>query len=213
MNEYDILKRSLVQVKEELNNKKAKLKVLEDRKKELELLVEEENKKREVKRNACILISSVTKRALEEVSHRFENTVTPILEHVLGNGYALKIKWSQSSNKMPSAEFLVKSPFKSGDSIYVNPRFRGGGVRDVVGFSLRFAFLSMANNKGFIVLDESFSQLDRGKRWDLSQILKYIQKKLGNQIIFITHDEEYANIADLVITVSNTGCRSTIYYQ
>lgn len=182
-----------------------------------EQIEEQEEKKQKISleldicEKACILISHAAEKALSAVSEAFEAIVSPVLKHILGDSYNFKIKWFRSSSSSPSAEFLITSP--SGDGLIdVNPKYKGGGVRDVVGFALRFSFLCISKNRGIVVLDEAFSQLDRERLASMAQSLKFIQEKIGNQIIFITHDQDYIDHADKVIRVEYTQGKSRVVY-
>lgn len=188
---------------------KTKRELLEARLEEARLKKEKSEKELETCEKACALISTAAEKAVSRISSVFEDIVTPVLKHILGDEYSFKVQWSRSSTSAPSAEFLITSPSNSGP-IDINPKYKGGGVRDIIGFALRFSFLCLARNSGLVVLDEAFSQLDRERLANMAQSLRYIQEKLGHQIVFITHDQDYIDHADKVVKVEYSGGKSKV---
>lgn len=79
----------------------------------------------------------------------------------------------------------------------------GGGALDIASFGLRLAVWSLLTGKknNTIILDEPFKFLSKDLRPYSGEMLKAISEKLGIQIILVTHDEEYVNIADKVFRV------------
>jgi DNA repair exonuclease SbcCD ATPase subunit len=188
---------------------KAKRELLKSQLEEAQIKKEKSERELDTCEKACALISTAAEKAVSRVSSVFEDIVTPVLKHILGDEYSFKVQWARSSSSAPSAEFLITSPSGSG-LIDINPKYKGGGVRDVIGFALRFSFLCLARNSGLVVLDEAFSQLDRERLANMAQSLRYIQEKLGHQIVFITHDQDYIDHADRVVKVEYTGGKSKV---
>lgn len=192
------------------SSRKAVRDELEDQVATLQAEIEAAETLRDTKQKAILLITKAAEKAQESIAEVFELIVTPVLQHIFGDGYRLSVEWSRAGMQNASAEFRVISPYNGGEVISVDPRSKGGGVRDVVGFALRFSFLTMAQNKGLVVLDEAFSQLDATRFDPMAESLKYIQDKLQHQILFITHDQAYVDHADKVVRVSIQDGASTV---
>ena len=190
--------------------RKARKELLESQIAEIEKDIQRLGEEIDISRKAVLLIGEAADSLVKNVSEVFESIVTPVLQHILGEGYSFKVEWSRGSSQNPSADFLVKTPYIQGTEAFINPRYKGGGVRDVVGFALRFSFLCLMNNKGVVVLDEAFSQLDQDRLPCMAQTIKYIQKRMGHQILFITHDQDYIDHADSVVKVEYKNGKSYV---
>ncbi|WP_319475288.1 ATP-binding cassette domain-containing protein [Marispirochaeta aestuarii] len=74
------------------------------------------------------------------------------------------------------------------------PRQLSGGMAQRISLAR-----ALCQRKGFLLMDEPFSALDAITREKLQRELKSIQRKLGNTILFITHDiAEAVFLADTV---------------
>lgn len=81
----------------------------------------------------------------------------------------------------------------------INPiNSSGGGLLDIVSFALLLSVWSLKNNpkNNTIILDEPFKWLSVDLIPYAATLLKEVSKKLGLQIIMITHDPEFIEIAD-----------------
>jgi len=81
----------------------------------------------------------------------------------------------------------------------VNPlNDNGGGLCDIVSFSLRLACWVLSNTDDVIILDEPFKFLSKNLRPLAGDLLKNLSQELNLQIIMVTHDEEMIEIADTI---------------
>ena len=79
----------------------------------------------------------------------------------------------------------------------------GGGVLDICALALRMVLLEVSTPKveGCIILDESLKHLSKDYLFKASQFLNEINKKLGRQILFITHQQEFIDNAEHSIEI------------
>lgn len=77
----------------------------------------------------------------------------------------------------------------------------GGGVVDIISLALRLAVWTLSKPDNLIVLDEPFKFLSANLRPLAGEILHKMSKKLGLQIIMVTHDEVLMEISDRIFTV------------
>lgn len=97
-------------------------------------------------------------------------------------------------NNRPQINLMVQQGNKEP---YIPKDEQGGGLMDIISFSLRVIMWSLQNHRtrNVLVLDEPF-------RWtgnyteQVGNMMKEISKKLGIQIIMVTHDERLMDIAD-----------------
>lgn len=76
---------------------------------------------------------------------------------------------------------------------------RGGGMAAVTGFLLRLAVLLKKPEVARVLwLDESFAHVSAEYRGRVGEFLREICTEAGVQVIMVTHDPEYAELADEV---------------
>lgn len=80
---------------------------------------------------------------------------------------------------------------------------RGGGVLAVVGVILRMVIVRLMKEKvaQILVLDEPFSHLSSAYVPAAAQLLKSLGTDLGIQVLLVTHQQEFAEFADEVVTI------------
>lgn len=83
---------------------------------------------------------------------------------------------------------------------------KGGGVADVVSFLLQFLMVYyLSDRRKLIIADEPFKNLSRSYKRRFAEFVKMICEKAGMQIIMVTHEEEYVDVADRVYRFSLDG--------
>lgn len=78
----------------------------------------------------------------------------------------------------------------------------GYGPCNVASVTGRFALWSLNKNRPTFLLDQPFSDLSLDRCDDASQMLQDLCRRLGIQIIMISHDPEIVNYADKIIRIS-----------
>lgn len=168
--------------------------------------------KRELHRyeQAREIIRAVGLQTQSQLSYHIGDITTLALESIFPDAYEVVAEFVQRRNRTECDLYFQR------DEMKIDPLMAaGGGVVDVASFALRAASWSMQfpRSRNTLFLDEPFKHLSASLLPLASEMLKQISQKLGMQIIFITHSEELAIMADRTITVSiNKGC-STINYS
>jgi len=142
---------------------------------------------------AQVIIQQVAKLTQEQIIFHIEDIVNSAIDAVFPGEYEFKIKFVNRRNKTECDIVLMKDENK------LNPMLdNGGGVVDIVSFSLRIALWNLKNGKKMytVILDEPFKNLSKSLRPKACIILQELSKKLNLQFIIITHDQDIIDIAD-----------------
>ena len=135
-----------------------------------------------------------------ELEISISDIATLALESVFGDSaYKLGISFIQRRNKTECDLYFER------DGNRVDPLTASGvGAVDVAAFALRIASWSMSvpHSRNCIILDEPFRFLSENYQEQASMMLSEISKKLGIQIIMISHNLTLASSADRVFSVS-----------
>ena len=111
----------------------------------------------------------------------------------------------------PRETFVMKRGKTEADLFFVRDGNRvtpleasGYGMVDIASFALRVAMWSLQRprSRNVLVLDEPLKFLSRGYQSKASTMLKEISRKLGLQIIMVSHSQELIESADRVFGVS-----------
>lgn len=145
-----------------------------------------------------------------------ESTISKI-EEVLTAIYRFAFETTDSiviqmdlKRKVPVASFLIKTN-KGGQEVLLDPESQeGGGKVEVIALGLRVAGLILLSpqQERLLILDEPFRQLSsRSTSQSLNkqravQLLKQISEQYGIQMIIISHDVEFTQIADTIYNIS-----------
>ena len=120
----------------------------------------------------------------------FENmTVLQNVEYALLHNKEIKEKYLKTINDVGLSEHINKRPTSL-----------SGGQQQRVAIAR-----TLAMNPEIILFDEPMSALDVDTRLSLRAELKHIQKKYGNTMIYITHDQEEAFAMSDRIMIMNEG--------
>lgn len=138
-----------------------------------------------------------------------EELGTNALQAIYDKSYKLILKSQESSAKKDDIspnlkmEFLIENEIK--DTMLTTDLVgaRGGGVAEIVSFSLRIAVLSLLHYDGALLLDESYKSMSIDSKIDnVANFLRFVSETLNRQIIFTTHQPNiFEDIADAVIIV------------
>ena len=81
----------------------------------------------------------------------------------------------------------------------------GFGPVDVASFALRVTFWSLKKNRPTFLLDEPFRNVSPDLQHKISDMLKMISKKLGLQIVMVSHQEDVNVAADKTFLATKRG--------
>ena len=139
-----------------------------------------------------LIVEKSTKGIIKE---GFEKIVTFALQFILcDDDYSLEVDFGKRGN-LQTVDFNLKTPTAT------EPHPAGGACSDILSLALRIALLELTRDKGFLTLDEPFSQFDNINLDNGAKFIKSISEKMGRQIIMITHHKENHEIADKLISI------------
>src|SRR4030067_2461637 len=155
----------------------------------LEIKEKEYNSIKEYNENlqkARVLIAEAGKYTQSYLKDYIESMVTTALQAVFEEDYQFVIDFDIKRNK-PEAKISLKLRGEETD-----PKDScGGGILDIVSFTLRIVLYSIQNPKtdNTIILDEPFRFL-HGKMENTMKMVKDLSKKLGIQFIIVSQIQE-----------------------
>lgn len=165
-----------------------------------EQLIEKYQHNREVHTKAVELLTLVQSVTRDKIKDGFETLVTFALRFIYSDDYAFELEFGRRGN-LQELNFNIKTPdFEEAcDPMDTS----GGGVLDIVSLALRAVLLEVSVPKieGFLILDESLKHLSKDYLMNASQFLNELNKRVGRQIIFITHQQEFIDNAEKAIEI------------
>ncbi|BBW98946.1 hypothetical protein [Geobacillus subterraneus] len=204
-------KQALEQLRLLYYQESGKLKELERAKKEKEraLLLEKKRLEevlfqQEVLRKAADEARMRAKRALEEMG-------TKALQYIIGDHVSLEVELSEKGGQ-PIASFWVRSRYGN-YVVETDPaEEEGGGIADVVSFSLFVTMLELMNKENVapLFLDEPSKYVSKGHSEQVARFLYEASHHFKRQVFMITHDEHLAQMGDCSYHVSMKEGRSVV---
>ncbi len=150
---------------------------------------------------AVELLSLVQKVTRDKIKESFEKIVTHALNYIFeSDKYSFHLVFGRRGN-LQELDFAVQTPEKNEP---LDPMTTdAGGILNIISFALRVVLMEVASPKinGFIISDESFSNLSEEYVERASQFLKEINQKMDRQIIAISHQSKMLDSADKLIEV------------
>jgi len=149
---------------------------------------------------AVEILNLVQKTTRDNIKESFEIVVTHALRYIYSDDYSFELDFNRRGN-LGTMDFNIKTPEFTESASPEDTS--GGGVLDICALALRMVLLEVSTPKveGCIILDESLKHLSKDYLYRASQFLNEINKKLGRQIIFITHQQEFIDNAEHSIEI------------
>lgn len=144
------------------------------------------------------VLSTIGEQRQAQAQAQIETLVTRGLHSVFGDELSFHIVTSQRG-KQATVEFIVRSTLADGRVIDTDiMAARGGGLAAVVGFLLRLVvlLLSRPRRDSVLVLDEPFAHLSKEYTPLMAEFLRDLTDKSGVQIILVSHQDEFLDVAD-----------------
>ena len=182
---YQQSKGMKIQIEKELESNKSHLDEMNLRMKRLE--------------DAQTFLQKVAQETQEHLKFKIEDIVNLALETCFPNEYTFQLNFNISRGKT-EAELVFLS--QSSDRPIDPMNASGGGVVDIACFALRIASYVLEQGiDNVIVLDEPMKFVSKDLLDSAGEILKVLSTKLGLQIIMVTHENKFIDIADKVFEV------------
>ena len=151
------------------------------------------------------IVSMLTHEKVKEV---IECLVTDSLQSVLDDSYSFRLESTIMRNKAEMTPVVDID----GHSHSLKDEL-GGGVVDIVSFSLRVILWAISSNKtaGVIILDEPGKFISKDRLFLFGEMIKKLSEMMGIQFIIITHEDELSVYADRsFMVVNNNGISEVV---
>jgi DNA repair exonuclease SbcCD ATPase subunit len=180
------------------------LRMLEEKRTQLEEELNYHNVASEVLGNVAIFLQEQAQKSLSTLC-------TKALKAVFGIGYDCRLEFIRKRNQV---ECYLKLISPTGDILDPEDQV-GGGVLDLLSFSIRMACWSISNPRPepFFVLDEPFRQVSESNIEKAGEFLRRISDQLGVSILLITHSDRLAQVADTVYLIEKKDGKSFVHRQ
>ena len=146
------------------------------------------------------IIHAVALKTQQEVQLCLEEAVSHSLQTVFHEGYAFHVDFEIKRNRTEALLSVSRAPSEE----KINPMMAsGGGVVDIISFSLKVLLWSIADKRTHpvILLDEPFRFVSADLQPQVGQLLQEISSQMGIQFIIVTHEEELIESASAVFSV------------
>lgn len=170
---------------------------------------ESERKRHAERLEAVEAVQAVLQQAAQETQEQLRYQLTDIVQStidtVFPGRYKFCIEFDVSRGKSSASMYLEKNGLRL-DPMVSN----GGGVGDLVALGLRMACWVIGRTDNVLIMDEPYKNLSANFRPIMGEILKNLSRRLGLQIILVTHDTEIISNADKVFTLGLKGDRTVV---
>lgn len=192
------LSRSFNLKKEKLAQDIGAARVIIDRKTELEKEVSFLAEHVATLEKAAGVLAKIGEERQQEAQNQIESLVTQGLHKIFGDHLTFKVVQSVKG-RTPVVEFVIQTSLPDGKVRETDIlSAMGGGVSAVTGFLLRLVVLLLDKSKesSILVLDETFAHVSDAYLPALAEFLREIVDKAKVQIIMVTHQHIFSEVAD-----------------
>lgn len=148
---------------------------------------------------AAVILQTVAKQTQQELEYHLSEMVSLCLSSVFDKPYEFKVEFVVRSERTEVDMFFER------DGNRVSPMDESGdGPLEVAAFALRLVLwnISRPRTRPLIILDEPFKSLHNDVRPKANAMIRLLSKKLGLQILMITHSDDLAHGASKIFRVS-----------
>ena len=189
----------LKQLEDEIQRRKGEIAALTRRRDEAQESALDFEHKAAVFAEARDTVAAVLAGTQEQVKGSIEEIVSLSLSTVYGNDYSfrLDVETKRNQTEMTPVVVINENDFTLRDNL-------GGGIVDVVSFSMRLALWSLRTprSRATFLLDEPFKYVSKDKLPMVKGLLEEIVELLGAQIIMVSHESELIDCAERAWEVS-----------
>lgn len=139
------------------------------------------------------------------VQSQIEAIVSTGLKTIFEEDLSLRIV-NRMVGKRPEIDFVLVS--KVGEEVLETSILdaRGGGVAAVAGFLIQAVMVLLTPGlRKVLFLDEAFAQVSAGYLESLGEFISELTKKSPLQVVLVTHQSEFEDLADKVYRFSQSG--------
>jgi hypothetical protein len=162
----------------------------------VEATIEDLEHQVDVHAKTAALLTSIGEQAQESAREQFEALATQGLQYIFGGEYSFRFEAGESGGQA-TLEPLIRSEHDGRVIETTVTDARGGGYAQVTGFVLRLVMVKLSPKaRDLLALDESFSMVAQSLEPRVAGFLREAARRLGMQIILVTHSAVYADYAD-----------------
>ena len=172
--------------------------LLEEQERLQDLLKEQQQDEIDI-RKAQVIIQQVAQTTQGQLEYHVSELVSLAMKSIFVDPYTMHLDFVLRRGKS-EADLTFSSP---GSDDRIDPMTTtGGGSVDVASYALRLALWSLQRprTRATIAMDEPFRFLSKDLQPKASQMLAMISKKLGLQMLIVTHEEALVECADKIFT-------------
>ena len=151
------------------------------------------------------IIQTVAESTQKKIEHHISSLVTMALAAVFPDPYTFILRFVKRREKTEADLIFVKDG-NEGSPMDVS----GGGPLDVASFALRTATWAIKPTRNILILDEPGKYISRDLQSKFSEMIKYLNVKLGLQFLIVSHIPEITECADKVFVITNIGGVSNV---
>lgn len=158
----------------------------------------------EVHERAAHVLTAIGEQRQDDAQRRIEGLVTLGLQTIFSEELSFHLVTGVRA-KTPVVDFVVRSRMDDGSIVETDVMdARGGGLAATVGFLLRLVILLLSHQRQETVLflDETFAHVSAEYLPRLIEFLKELVSRTGVQIILVTHEEAFLEVATVVYRLS-----------
>ena len=183
-----------------LDEKKSELSHYQRKKEETDRQLRHTSQRAEGMKKARAVIQAVAKETQQNLEYHISDPVTASIRSVLPDPITfiarIEIRRGKTECDLLFEEFGEEyKPLKGS----------GYGTVNVACFTERICFWSLKKNRPTFILDEPFRDVSPNFQYKVSQMVKELSKKLGIQIIMVSHAEDINIAADKTFAVNKVG--------
>jgi DNA repair exonuclease SbcCD ATPase subunit len=186
----------VVGLRQKINEDKAALRYHTQRLADTERKIKLEERHEVVLKKCRVILHASALKIQKEVKAYLDNLVSMALKAVLEDPYQFEAIFETKHNET-ECRMVFKRDGDERDPLDST----GGGAVDVAAFALRAAIQRMICNRPTLLLDEPFRNVSEDRHPFVVDLLETVSKKLGLQLIMITHRDRLTDRADRVITI------------
>lgn len=201
MMDFNLIEQAITQGEKALERDRGKVQVLAARGTNAEKLAWKAQARAQYYEEASKLFAQFADAREAKVIETIETIVSVGLSQIFNEDIKLKINQVTRARRI---EMDIKVVTGGLETSILDAR--GGGLAAVAGFLLRLTILLLSPGKRkFLAADEPFAQLSEEYLVPTAEFIADICNRADIQIIMVTHQQEFTEVADKVIRIIKNG--------
>jgi DNA repair exonuclease SbcCD ATPase subunit len=151
---------------------------------------------------AFALVKFVATEAQSKLEYRIKYLCNMALSSIWNNPPELEVKFEERRGQI-ECDLLFDKKTEPENIV-------GGGILDILSFSLRIAAWTLKKTSNTIILDEPFKFLSPSMHIKAGELVKTLSQRLGIQFIIVSHSDTVNESADKVFDISIENRKSIV---